>query len=298
MHLERLSMQPPPAAGRVRDVTGWDLYTPAVEEPVGRVRDLLLDREGTPRYLEIVAGDGAPRLLPIGLARAVPGRRALTVPGLPGDGLERLPTLPGDAARISATEERRLVAALDELLAPARRRTRPVTGTGIYGPTEVETAVRVEPRGPRLALLSRLREYVIPDDEPDPRGWDVCIAGRRCIGQVEDVLIDTQLRKVRHLVCVPDGEAFRQPPAEHRFLVPVGLVRLDPDEGAVLVDTIDDDAVPYLPTFHRTALQAGEEPAPDEEDRIMDRFGAAPRPETLYADPRFDPGTLFQHPAE
>jgi len=105
-----------------------------------------------------------------------------------------------------------------------------------------------------LMPLSRLDDSQIPSEDPDVRGWDVMGADDKKIGKVEDLLVDTQARRVRHLVVDLDRGLFSA--SQGQVLVPVDNVRLDRD-GHVYVESLSNDQVASLNTYDRDAFGAG-----------------------------------------
>lgn len=53
--------------------------------------------------------------------------------------------------------------------------------------------------GPSATPLSRLQNYRISEGDPDVRGWEVLGADGRKIGEVDDLLVDTEALRVRYL---------------------------------------------------------------------------------------------------
>ena len=70
----------------------------------------------------------------------------------------------------------------------------------------------------------------VADGEPDVRGWDVVSADGRDVGEVEDLIVDTDAMKVRYLEVDIDG----QHQADDVF-VPIASADLDRDRKRVIV---------------------------------------------------------------
>ena len=49
-------------------------------------------------------------------------------------------------------------------------------------------------------------DYEIADGEPDIQGWDINDSAGNKIGKVDDLIFDTQSRKVRYIVLSPDKD--------------------------------------------------------------------------------------------
>jgi sporulation protein YlmC with PRC-barrel domain len=60
----------------------------------------------------------------------------------------------------------------------------------------------------RLERLSRMREYDVAPKEPDPRGWTVVSRDGRTIGEVRDLLIDTDRMTATYLDVALDRRRF------------------------------------------------------------------------------------------
>jgi sporulation protein YlmC with PRC-barrel domain len=69
--------------------------------------------------------------------------------------------------------------------------------------------------------LSRLPDYGVKRDEPDPRGWTVVNRGGRKVGQVKDLLVDTERMTARYLDIELDTKLFDWQGEDPRVLVPV-----------------------------------------------------------------------------
>lgn len=87
----------------------------------------------------------------------------------------------------------------------------------------------------RLVSMHELDGYTIADGEPDIRGWDVRTLNGREIGEIDDLLIDTDRGEVVMIeVELRDGGV--------RAEVPIRSVQLDRENKAVIVDSSDIDA--------------------------------------------------------
>lgn len=61
---------------------------------------------------------------------------------------------------------------------------------------------------PRLERLSRMREFDVAPKEPDPRGWTVVSRDGRSIGEVRDLLVDTERMVATYLDVALDRRRF------------------------------------------------------------------------------------------
>lgn len=86
--------------------------------------------------------------------------------------------------------------------------------------------------------------YQIVEGEPDITGWDVIDGQGRKIGEVEDVLFDTQTRDVRYII-VNLGENELDIDEDKKVLVPIGIAELrnEYDNNSLETDTINEVGV-------------------------------------------------------
>ena len=131
------------AAGML-DVRGWEARTLVDDVVVGSVHDLLLDREGLVRWLDLALATGPHVLLPAGQARADEPRRRIWLPGLSADQVALLPTYPHDAGAVNAVREAALLAAYATVL--ARDAPVPPVGTAAPGSPSPAEARTDDPR--------------------------------------------------------------------------------------------------------------------------------------------------------
>ncbi len=145
-------------------------------------------------------------------------------------------------------------------------------------------------RTDRVVPLERLRDFDVAEGDPDVRGWDVIAGDRRRIGEVGELLIDTDAMKVRYLDVVLDEEAVAETePGDRHILIPIGYARLREDEDQVIVPELDSERLRSIPPYedesltreYETALRRhlGDGPAdraPDGSsmEGAMDRAGA------------------------
>lgn len=124
--------------------------------------------------------------------------------------------------------------------------------------------------GDGIVPLDQLRDFEIAEGDPDVRGWAVISSDGREIGEVDEVLIDTSVMKVRYLdVAVfddllADGE-------ERHILVPIGYARLDETDDQIFVDGLSSDRLRQIPPYGRERI------APDYEESVR-----------MHFDPSFD----------
>jgi uncharacterized protein (TIGR02271 family) len=125
------------------------------------------------------------------------------------------------------------------------------TGTGTM--ENVDTA--------NLMPLSRMDDFKVAEDDKDVRGWSVIARDGERIGKVDDLLVDTNARRVRYLGVDLDRGLLSGGHSGH-VLVPIESVRLDRND-KVLLDSVGRGEVMSLPTydasmFGRSQAFAGE----------------------------------------
>lgn len=98
---------------------------------------------------------------------------------------------------------------------------------------------------PRLVHLKESNDLKVADGEPDIRGWDLQTSDGQTIGEVEDLIVDTSLMKVRYIEAklkhADDSKG------DHRMvLFPMSSARLDDGADKVMVDysTIQAQSMP------------------------------------------------------
>jgi hypothetical protein len=106
-----------------------------------------------------------------------------------------------------------------------------------------EAGVGPNPRDARrLVAMHELRNYKVVDGEPDIRGWNVFTATGRELGEIEDLLVDTDLGEV----VMVDIDLKRD---DRHTLAPIKAAWIDREHRRVVLNTsmFDvDDAIPAL----------------------------------------------------
>jgi hypothetical protein len=130
----------------------------------------------------------------------------------------------------------------------------------------------------RLQELDR-SDFEIVKGEPDIRGWDVKGTNGEKVGEVEELIVDAQERKVRYMVVDLDDNKLK---LNHRkILIPIGLAELDSDHDDVLTPKISPQQFDELPEYDRNNL------TPDVERRICSTLERREQPVSA-------PGTIQQ----
>jgi len=120
-----------------------------------------------------------------------------------------------------------------------RKTTKKTTSRGMRD----EAGVGPSPESARrLVRLKELDDYKVAEGEPDIRGWSVYTATGRELGDVEDLLVDTELGEV----VMVDVDLKRD---DRHTLAPIKAAWIDRDNRRVVLNTAMfdvDDAIPAL----------------------------------------------------
>lgn len=100
----------------------------------------------------------------------------------------------------------------------------------------------------RIVPLDELRDFEVADGDPDVRGWEVAGADGERLGEVDQLLVDTDALKVRYLD-VDLGPALLDPADERHVLVPIGYARVNEDAHQVVVATLSRGDLARLPAY-------------------------------------------------
>jgi len=109
-------------------------------------------------------------------------------------------------------------------------------------------------------------DFEIVDGQPDIRGWDVKNGQGQKIGEVEELIVDAQLRKVRYMVVDLDDNDIDLDD-DKEVLIPIGLAQLDKEDDDVIVPGISVDQLHSLPEYDDDQL------TPDIERTISTTLG-------------------------
>jgi sporulation protein YlmC with PRC-barrel domain len=103
----------------------------------------------------------------------------------------------------------------------------------------------------RLQELDR-SDFEIVKGEPDIRGWDVRNTVGKKIGEVEDLIIDAQQKKVRYMVVDLDDNELD---LDHRkVLIPIGLAELHEKDDDVILPNVQAEQLRSLPGYAKDHL--------------------------------------------
>lgn len=96
----------------------------------------------------------------------------------------------------------------------------------------------------RLERLSRLRDCAVASGEPDPRGWTVVDRQGHKVGEVKDLVVDTERMTASYLDVELDAKLFDFRDDDPHVLVPVE--RAQADRKHLVVDAITPSWVSEL----------------------------------------------------
>ncbi|GAB2551765.1 hypothetical protein GCM10027189_37790 [Rufibacter soli] len=107
----------------------------------------------------------------------------------------------------------------------------------------------------RLIALHDLKDFKVANDNLDVRGWEVIGSDGQRIGQVDDLIVDRELMKVRYLdVDVDKNRVLPDTDARH-ILLPIGAAQLDDDSDQVFV-AMDQNALSRFPFYKGGTVDA------------------------------------------
>lgn len=143
----------------------------------------------------------------------------------------------------------------------------------------------------RIVPLDDLDDFEVAEGNPDVRGWDVIARDGRRIGEVDELLVDTETLKVRYLDVDLDHDLLAGSNEDRHVLIPIGYARLDEDDDQVLVDGLASSDVATLPVYAQEPLTH------DFEMSVVQRFDpefTAPTAQTdLYALDHYDESRFY-----
>jgi hypothetical protein len=110
-----------------------------------------------------------------------------------------------------------------------------------------EAGVGPNPRDARrLVPMRDLRNYKVVDGEPDIRGWNVYTATGRELGEIEDLLVDTDIGEV----VMVDVDLKRD---DRHTLAPIKAAWIDREHRRVVLNTSMFDVDDAIPALNRRA---------------------------------------------
>ena len=94
--------------------------------------------------------------------------------------------------------------------------------------------------GGALVHTRDLKDFKLPEGQPDIRGWDVRTADGTKLGKIADLLVDTGASRVRYLEVAVDKDVAKGTGRDYALL-PVGTARLDDEHDDVIVNLSSTD---------------------------------------------------------
>lgn len=223
---------------RVEDASGIPvgaLWGALAEAETGLLRYVDLELETLDRHV----------LVPIGHARVERESRdgpCVRLRAALLEQLEQVPPFAAEASHIDDPYERALLEAYGRTFHGERYYAHPAYDhSGIY--VGEHPVVSGEDRGDgQLNRLSYLSGWRVAEGESDIRGWPLVLAGDGARLKVNDLIVDTDAKRVRYLVVpTPDGKSAR--------LIPIGYVRVDAEAKKVVAEGFTSDDVAGLPAY-------------------------------------------------
>lgn len=93
----------------------------------------------------------------------------------------------------------------------------------------------------RMERLSRMRDFEVDRNQPDPRGWKVVNREGRSVGEVKDLIVDTERMTATYLDVELDAKLFDLRDTDPHVLIPVERARADGKQ--LIADDITGDWV-------------------------------------------------------
>ncbi|MBW3552863.1 MAG: PRC-barrel domain-containing protein [Gemmatimonadetes bacterium] len=272
MALTRVSGRERHDFGEGYDVRGREVRTDVDDEKVGKVDDVLVDDNGSPRYLDVDLGFLKKHvLLPVGHARTSRDEDVVRVRGMVKEDFETIPeAIEGEVDR---RYETRLAGAYDARLSGDRAYGRPM-----YIGWSDRSRTVTPPES--VERVDQLQNVDVAEGQPDPRGWVVVTADGERVGRVDHLVGDTDAMKVRYLsVDVAGG-------SDRKVLIPTGYVDLDTDANEVRLNALESENVRRLPEYQGRFDREYAERLHTE----LDSFELGPR---WYEHPRYSTTGLY-----
>lgn len=95
-------------------------------------------------------------------------------------------------------------------------------------------------------------DYEIAEGQPDIRGWTVKDRQGNTIGEVEELIFDSQSLKVRYMVLDLEGSVLDTESRD--VLIPIGVAELHNSDDDVILPNLDASQLNSLPTYEKGLL--------------------------------------------
>ena len=129
-------------------------------------------------------------------------------------------------------------------------------------------------------------DFEIVKGEPDIRGWDVRNSRGQKIGEVEELIVDAQQKKVRYMVVDLDDNELKL--AHRKVLLPIGMAELDKDDDDVILPNVTVDHLNAIPVYDKNDI------SPDVERKICTTLGRKTESNSLLEGEETHP-EFYQH---
>lgn len=95
-------------------------------------------------------------------------------------------------------------------------------------------------------------DFEIADHQPDINGWEIVDSLGNDLGEVEDLIFDSNARKVRYIVAsldLDDESHIGNEQDDRLVLIPIGILDLDEDDEEVILPEVSATFLASLPTY-------------------------------------------------
>lgn len=138
----------------------------------------------------------------------------------------------------------------------------------------------------RLQELDR-SDFEIVNGEPDIRGWDVKNPAGQKIGEVEELIVDAQQKKVRYMVVNLDDNELK---LDHRkVLIPIGLAELHKKDDDVIISDVRPEQFHALPEYDKNNL------TPEAERNVCMALGRKKETMEMSTDNQEQDSAFYRH---
>lgn len=135
-------------------------------------------------------------------------------------------------------------------------------------------------------------DFEIADHQPDITGWDIVDSFGNELGEVKDLIFDSQALKVRYVIADIDATTMETGNKESRkVLIPIGIVDLDENKDEVILSQFAAGSLIALPTY-----ESGKTISPVEELTVRHVFlGTESMPDASIVVYEIHPEDFYTH---